>query len=265
MPDYYAYVERQTSFDTTPLYPAPMSKIYADVDLEDLETAEQPIYNTKTEKPPNESSQIEIKKEVEEEEKSAETTTEALATETQKPTESGIQKADSSARKPSKNGSKDINPADLEHYELFWLDVTADEVGNACCIPQLYKPNGDPDEYPIPPHRSVFQSQKPRHLDHRYAVTLTIENVNLDEKVLNELQAIINNPTDLEIIERTPPPESPQQIKEELQVEELAESAINQMCRQCDGLIKNNRVAEILSKLGVGSAEDVSLFVGSHN
>lgn len=113
------------------------------------------------------------------------------------------------------------------------------------CLPQLYKTHGDNEEFPIPPHRSVFKTQKKRHLDHRYAVTLTIENMALDEKVLNELQALINNPEDLEITEKTPPPESPpQQVKEEPSMEEATDNMVDQMCRQCDRLIEKCLVRE---------------------
>lgn len=245
MPDYYYHVEQQISFDRSSLYPDPMSKIYADVDIDDLEASEMPLDFNVTE------SKIEIKKENVEEEGNVEK---------QANEEKSNKEATNEEVSERKIRSEKAKSSDVDNYELFWRDVTSDEVGNFYTLPVMYKLNNDNCELPIAPHRSVFKSQKQRHLDHRYAITLTVENVNLDEKVLKELQNLINNPEDLEIIEQTPPPESPQQtheIKEEPLAEEITENVVEQMCRQCDRLIKQSRVAEFMAKLGIETTEDV--------
>jgi hypothetical protein len=216
------------------------------VDVDDLETSEDPLDLNLI------SGMLEVKKEALNEEETSANTNES--------TNDEINKSSEASEVESKVEVNERAPSNVDNYELFWRDITSDEVGNFYTIPILQKPNDDNSELPIPPHRSVFKSQKKRHLDHRYAITLTIENVNLDEKVLKELQHLINNPDDLEIIEQTPPPESPQQaqeIKEEPMNEEMTENMVEQMCRQCDGLVKHSRVAEFMTKLGIEPTEDV--------
>lgn len=115
-----------------------MNKIYADVNVEELETSEEPVHN-KIRESSVESRQVEIKKEVMSEEEQTATTEPIIegneggssSSKQRDNTEPKNQKVESSDEKRSKEPSKNINPANLDNYELFWRDIASDEIDNS--------------------------------------------------------------------------------------------------------------------------------------
>ncbi|KAI6220590.1 F/Y-rich family protein [Aphelenchoides fujianensis] len=299
MPDYYRGVEKRAVFDQSSLYPEAMSSIYVDVNVAELEAEDAEKTDDEAEDTKEGIETAASVKNEPPEENERPSTPRAMDAESAQPNPTSVPPAIESSMEETplvtapKSADPKVNledvpaqpptdaPADLvdvkteqkpaivraelsnvDNYALFWQDINSDQLGDRYAIPLLAKLSDD-DDLPIPPHRSVYTTQKFRHTDHQFAVSLTIEGMELSENLLQELRALINHPDELEVVEEPSPPPSPA-LNRELCDEPMDETECveTQICRQCDCLVRHNRVSEFMTTLGIepGDEDDLTTF-----
>ncbi|KAI6214634.1 hypothetical protein M3Y94_00291700 [Aphelenchoides besseyi] len=290
MPDYYSGVEKRTVFDQVSLYPEAMSSIYVDVNVSELDAEEPEVSDDENEESPlgiesaasskkeplpdfdhsmnssvpgpiqSTGETSETKMHVDEVKLSANNQTNVQPTTNETNTIlTEPRQTVEVKQEPKSIDETRIQLTNVDNYTLFWQDIDSDLLGARYSIPLLAKLSED-DDLPMPPHRSTFKSQKSRHIDHQFAVSLTIENMDLNESVLHEIRALINHPNDLEVVEEASPPLSPS-MNRELRDEPMdeTESLENQICRQCDCLVRHHRVIEFMVTLGIDVTDEEDL------